>query len=302
MGKKDLRSKAFFSNPRNFASICNGVLFGGNKKIKPSELTNIETEEYDADSGVQAYVDVVKKWNKNGASICILAFENQSSVDYGMVIRTMLKETLDYKKQYDNLKKWHSDNKNLKAAEYVSGVSKSDMLIPVITIVVYLGEDRWDGARQLTDMLDIDKSFRGYVNNFKLNIFDYHDYDNFMCFDEEVQKLFEVLSLQKDRQVLDAYFKEVDLFNLDTALLIEELLDCKNISSTAIITKEGAKVHMCKAFEEVAAEAEARGMEKGMEKGMEREIISLVNKGIISLTVGASELGITEEELAKKCK
>ena len=43
----------------------------------------------------------------------------------------------------------------LTSKEFLSGLRKDDRLMPIITAVVYLGEEPWDGPKSLYDMLNI---------------------------------------------------------------------------------------------------------------------------------------------------
>lgn len=55
--------------------------------------------------------------------------------------------------------------------EFLSGFRKDDKLIPIITAVVYLGSDPWDGPRSLFEMLDVkDDRMYSFLNDYKINI------------------------------------------------------------------------------------------------------------------------------------
>lgn len=73
----------------------------------------------------------------NGTVYAIVGIENQSNVDYAMVVRSMVNDALNYDIQVRRHAKRHAHDKDLKSKEYISGVSANDKLIPVVTIVVY---------------------------------------------------------------------------------------------------------------------------------------------------------------------
>ena len=54
----------------------------------------------------------------------------------------------------------HRERKDLKAEEYLSGISREDRFLPVVTLVLYFGK-HWDGPRNLTDL----KLVFGFVQN-----------------------------------------------------------------------------------------------------------------------------------------
>ena len=97
---------------------------------------------------------------------------------------------------------------------------------PIITLVIYLGkEGEWDGAKSLYELVEPDESLYPYVNNYRLNLYDYHEYEDFSIFKTENRVLFEILSHQAD---------------------VEEIKTTK---------EDGREVYdLCKAFEDYKAE------------------------------------------------
>lgn len=59
--------------------------------------------------------------------------------------------------------------------EFLSGMQKGDKLIPEVTLVLYLGEKPWDGAKSLHEMLDFEEvpeEMREYIEDYRLHILD----------------------------------------------------------------------------------------------------------------------------------
>ena len=138
---------------------------------------------------MQKYRDLMKMWNAmmdENAIYVILGAELQDRVHYGMPVKDGLYDMLGYSKQIAEIKRSYRkdaakegeitvDNGVVKikltSEEFLSGIRKEDKLIPIITAVVYLGEDPWDGPRSLFEMLDIrDKRLIPFLNNYKLNL------------------------------------------------------------------------------------------------------------------------------------
>ena len=72
-----------------------------------------------------------------------------------------------------------------------------------------MGKDKlWDGARSLYEILEIDDAVKPFVNDYKLNLFDYHDYENFDVFKTENRLLFEILSTAGDKKKLKNIVQE----------------------------------------------------------------------------------------------
>ena len=98
--------------------------------------------------------------------------------------------------------------------------------------------------------------------NYKMNLFDYHDCDDFSIFKTENRLLFETLACSGDKRKMKAFFKEKSLEyeNLDmtTKLLICDLLGFKEDNFLKKRIKEG--VHMCKAIDEIMQDALDEGV------------------------------------------
>ena len=298
MGKKDLASKVFFRNPRNFASICNGVLFSGEDVIVTTELLDDETENIDFKSNTDTYLDVSKRWNRGNASICLLALEEQSKIDYAMVVRNLLKEALVYSKQVKDKREKHHDLKDLCDDEYLSGFSKDDYLIPVITIVVYLGDKKWDAKTELIEMLHVDKRLKSYINNFKITVYDYHDYDDFSAFNKDIQMLFNMLKAKNDEKSMMDVLRTKQYISLELAQAFEQLLGIKYSRKHFVTTNEGKCIEVCKAWDDHYNS----GIKEGEKKGIMNTLVDLVKDGIIDTNIAASKAGMSIKEFEALCK
>ncbi len=130
---------------------------------------------------------VQKNSSVHGLEFAILGIENQSRIHYAMPMRIMGYDYSSYKRQYDNnaakyrtkdtasqtdgLTPDNSSNEMVSANtpdklnpnEFLSRMKRTDKFSPVITIVIYYGEEPWDGARSLHEMLNIPNEFKKYV-------------------------------------------------------------------------------------------------------------------------------------------
>ena len=115
-----------------------------------------------------------------------------------MVLRAMLAESMAYEKQWKKRKKeLEQENGSVTADEFISGMRKEEKFTPVITVVVYYGREKpWDGAKTLYDLLDVEgneEKILPFISNYRLNVFDYHEHDDFSQFHSELQSVFEFL-------------------------------------------------------------------------------------------------------------
>ena len=90
MGQEDLYQSDFYEDNNRFSDVFNGVLFHGEDVMKPEEL---ETEDSvmvstrGTRNGKKIICDKIRRWR--GRYVSLLILENQSYVDYRMVLRVM---------------------------------------------------------------------------------------------------------------------------------------------------------------------------------------------------------------------
>ena len=209
LGAIDIESKRYLSNRAYFADAFNYLLYDGKQVIKPEELRELDTTELTVPYGnnakvpVQKYRDLLKLWCAyldESAIYVILGAELQNKVHYGMPVKDGLYDMLGYSKQIAEIKRSYQkddttdegeltvDNGVLKirltSEEFLSGLRKGDKLIPIITAVVYFGDEPWDGPKSLYDMLNIpNESMKKFIPNYWINLISPADMD-----DEEFEK------------------------------------------------------------------------------------------------------------------
>lgn len=153
MGKRDVCTKEYISNPLIFADAFNYYFFHGKQVVKPEELTVQDITEhslaYNEEDGfvvpIQKFRDVMKLWTvmtSEDATYMLLGIENQTIIHYAMPIRNMLYDALSYSSQVEELGKKHRKVKTVKGEEFLSGFKKTDKVKPVFTLVIYWGYKR----------------------------------------------------------------------------------------------------------------------------------------------------------------
>ncbi len=165
MGVGDVSLKKWLGEKERFADLFNGVLYEGKCVIKPKELQRISEQhnlivkdKHNAKRALWRYRDIVMSWH--GSILAILALENQEKVNYIMPVRNMIYDGLAYMEQIDTA--WSDmtkeKRKELNCGEFMSRYKKGQTLTPVVTLVFYYGKEKWDGAKDLYEMLGISKS------------------------------------------------------------------------------------------------------------------------------------------------
>ena len=274
MGKADVYESDYLEKEEIFADLVNGVLYQGRQVVKPQELREQDTElrSISGNHVKKTIRDKVRLWK--GTIFAVFAVENQTKVDYHMVLRTMLSESMAYDRQWKKLRNQRiSEKEKLAPDEFISGMRKRDKLIPVITIVIYYGTDKpWDGARTLYELLDtegMEDHIIPYISNHQLNIFDFHDYDDFGQFHSELRFVFEFLRYSEDRKKLAERMTKnrewYEKLSNQAKLLLAHLTNIKKILNVEDKDFRKGEFSMCKAFEDME--------KKGRMDGRAEEII-----------------------------
>lgn len=207
MGKKNNALCAFLAKPEIFADFMNGNLYGGKWVYSPEDFVPLETGYYER--GKDRRRDVVKLLCHN-RQYAILAVENQDEINPIMPLRCMEYDVTEYLKQVRRLKREHREKNDLQpGAEYLSGVSLTDRLKPMVTVVFYHGKGEWETCRELHDMLEFkgNEEIRPYVANYRMNLVIMQELKE-ETFRTSLRELVGVMKRSEDAGELRAYIKE----------------------------------------------------------------------------------------------
>ncbi|MDE7282901.1 MAG: Rpn family recombination-promoting nuclease/putative transposase [Lachnospiraceae bacterium] len=299
MGKKDDYQFDYLDDNVRFADQINGALFNGKQVVKPEELEPEDSQNVSIGSmdetgkkrqrSIRTVVDKARIWR--GRKLHILVVENQNYVDYQMVLRNMLSESIGYRKQWKLKKHIHTNAKDLKNRdEYLSGINKEEKFSPIITLVVFFGTDHpWDGARCLHDLLDIDDELKEYVTNYRLNLYDCQEHDTFNEYRTGLKLVFETVRYSKDKEklkeIIEENQEEYSRIDSDTKDMLEIVANVEIPEKFKIVEDGEEKYDMCKAFEDMRQEG----------RNEERK------EGIRILIQTCHELGLSNEIIIQKC-
>ncbi len=186
MGKEDTVTKEYIRNPEIFADAFNKFLYNGRQVIKPESLAELDTTEIAlpyGESGAavpgQKYRDVLKLAMTDGhVAYCILGIENQSGINYAMPVKNMVYDAMQLSYQVTKAAQSHKrknkeDGRKDKPSpqEYLSGFYKTDKLIPVITLVIFWGAEKWDAPLSLKEMYaTTDEAVMKYAPDYRVNL------------------------------------------------------------------------------------------------------------------------------------
>lgn len=259
MSSKDTITKEYMSKRPYFADAFNSCVFDGKQVVKADELSLQENDPVELGIAiangkkdvVQKLRDVLKKcviMGNDKMTFLLLGIENQSEVHYAMPVRNLLYDALNYGQQVSEIASEHRKEKDLRDAEFLSGFSKEDKIIPVITLTVYFGSDKWDGPRSLKDMFpeDIDEEVLSKVDDYHLHLIVPAEINDFSKFKTEFGKAMKYIAVSEDTEAMeeltkDEAFKEI---GIDTVHLINECT-----GSDIVVSEKEEVVDMCKGLE-----------------------------------------------------
>ena len=302
MKSKNAVSKSYLSDAQRFSQVCNNELFGGKDFIKPELLQELDPgsllvegirpEELKV---LEKYRDVLKVY-KNQILFLILGLENQNDIHYAMPLRQMLYDVLKYESQRAEIEREHREKKDLKGAEYLSGMSKHDRLIPVVTLVVYWGSETWNGAKTLHEMLDIPpdlEQYKSIINDYRMNLLEVCSMKNLEEYSGELKALFGFVKYQKDKESMKKFVEENEaLFRTMTPETVQAISVLGNARQLEKYLGKGAEeeeIDMWQALEEMIMEGKSEGKAEGIAEGKASEIRTIRRK---------LEKHVSEQEIA----
>ena len=287
LGALDVEAKQYLGKKNAFADAFNYLLYAGEQVIDPDSLQEMDTSQISLPYGnnvrlpVQKYRDLLRIWEAmtDGRRIyIILGAELQGKVHYAMPVKNGLYDWIGYSKQVEearrSLKQGNASKDSdlyaedgvlkikLTSEEFLSGFRKTDRLVPIITAVLYIGAESWDGPRSLFDMMDIDdERIIPYLNDYKLSIISAADMaeDDFKKFHTDLGLVMQIIKHQKDdadRIIEGTNHRKIDV---DAAYFLKK---AANLDLEFEETDGG--VDMCQSLEKRYKEKEVKGAIEGM--------------------------------------
>ena len=175
----DIESKKFLGQPKSFVSIFNALLFDGQLVLKPEYLKDENSELVMNVSS--KHVDIIKRY-EDGTYLDLFVIESQSNVDPSMVARVM---------EYESVARMRYIRQNFKKH------------VPMIlTVVLYVGESKWNAAKRLSELEIIHPGFEDMFNEFKLNLIELNTNHKYNTGEKATQDFFDLLRIIYRKQIL----------------------------------------------------------------------------------------------------
>ena len=224
----DIESKKFLGQPKSFVSIFNALIFDGQPVLKPEYFKDENSELVMNVSS--KHVDIIKRY-EDGTYLDLFVIESQSYVDPSMVARVM---------EYESVARMRYIRQNLKKH------------VPMIlTVVLYVGESKWNAAKRLSELEIIHPGFEDMFNEFKLNLIELNTNHKYNTGEKATQDFFDLLRIIYRKQILK---EDLDReFNRDA--LYFSYVVTKNKELLNIYQKSKKRdVKVCRAFYEMFEE------------------------------------------------
>ena len=273
MGRKEDLMVNYYNCEKHFADLLNGWIFHGKTQIHAGQIQdgNIRyTRKRHTIKSQALYRDILKKIGDTQIRI-IVGTELQTYVDYSMPVRTMDYDVGEYKIQIECIQNAF-ERKNPKSVRF-SAIEKEDRLIPTITLVLYLGEKPWDGARNLHEILNMERipeDMRTYIADYPLHILDvcHTEDERLMEFPRDIACMFLILKYQKDKKQLKKILENEKTFQNISADTYETAWQYTNDTAMlekleALENKEG-EISMCQAIREIMEDCRIEGLQQGI--------------------------------------
>lgn len=323
MGKKDIAEKLYTENNRIFADIVNYMVYDGAEMVHPADLMELGSEELILKGGdkQQRYRDVMKKAvirQDKDAIYMLVGLENQSEVHYAMPVRNMLNDSMRYMRQVEQIRRERFQQGRKKDglqehiamdgqthAEFLSGMTEQDKLLPIITIVILFQDQTWNGPKSIHEMLNTtDPAVLKYVQDYKIHVIAPADMteDELRKFQSSMREVLNFIKYSKDKrklaQIMQAdaeRFKHmereaVQLLNLVTGAEME-------------MDEEEEVVNMCKAIQDMRKEERELGQQEGKQESKRQIMQSMLAHGYtLDEVMEVVQCEEDSEEAGKGCK
>ena len=280
MGKLDILTRNYLSQNEIFADAFNYLMYNGRKVIDPRELREQDPTEMAVirklgrtitDQKIRDILKLRTIRHSKTATLVLLGIEGQSEVHYAMPVKDYLYDALNYAAQVENTRKKHRESADTKSsAEFLSGFTRQDHLVPVITLCICFSKERWDAPRSLHEMFDyLDPETQKYVNDYKLNLITPSDVDDYEKFSSELGLVLEFIHYSEDRKTISDIinmkerYKHVDISSV-------EIINAYTSASISIESAEGGQIDMCTAIKELIEEGRQEGLQEGRQEGLQK--------------------------------
>lgn len=311
MGKRDLNLKVYLSDPRRYADIINAEIFDGKQMVHAKELEPTTTIATNTEHGVDiekiSDIEMHQKINENHFAIWIL--ENQEAIDYSIPVRIFLKDALEYERQVRDLRRKNTLTGTIftNTGEFLYKIKKTDKIHPVCTLIIYWGNEPWDGPHSLHDFIDFSYDnptdvtrLKQLIPEYPLHIIDLSQRKNFNTYQTELKTLFELYIRREEKTEFIDYIQTHD----ECKHLDDETYHMLGIMTNTdellnyLPENEMEETNMCKAIQDLIEDSK----EEGIATQLTSSITHLMKKFNCTLEEACDMIGKSVDDYYKAKK
>ena len=298
MAQKDITQKLLEDYEDVFADIVNVLVFDGEEVVHPNalEASNLRSQYKAASDGMlhEQERDVVKYWKEGDLRIGLIGLENQIKVEREMVLRVLGYDGAAYRDQLRKNSKKEKVSENTTENEEEN--EKRKQLYPVLTLILYFGEEHWNKPKTLKELLDIPDVLDDYISDYRINVVEvaWLDDETISKFTSDfriVADFFVQRRKNKDYQPSAEKIQHVDEF---LKLLVAFTGDPAYGEMIPSISK--GEFTMCKVVEQFRNEGLEQGRKQGRTDEQKRIAENMVTQGLEDALI-ITVTGIARERL-----
>lgn len=320
MGRNDIITKDYVKDSRIFADVFNNAVYKGRQIITPERLKAVDstvigvpygTEE--ADLPVQKYRDVFKclaAMEDERMVYLLLGLEPQKNVHFAMPVRAMVYDALGYAEQVEKAANTHREerkktkekgekNETLTSGEYLSGFYRTDRLIPILTLVLYLGADPWNGPLGLHEMLSVrEPGLLEFIPDYRINLVSpaQMSEEEINRFRTSLREVMLFIKYSKDKRKLGEVLQRNGRYQRLERKAAKVIGAATNVNVDLESGEEG-EVNVCQAWIDMGEECREEGRKEASLSAARR----MLSKGRYSREDISEITGIPAEKIAELC-
>lgn len=285
MGRKDNALTGYLNKPAVFEELFNVGIFGGEKVISAQNFVDVQNtyqetlrSRYGKKRKAVRVRDVVKALWINGHFV-MLAVECQAEINYCMPLRCLEYDVEEFSRQLRRMRRRYEQEGGLKTGpEFLSGIRETDRLTPVITVLLFHGQGKWNAATSLQDMVDmqgLEGKMRVLHPDYKLHVINLTKLDETL-FESGLRELVGMMKCSGEKEKMQRFMKENEkrFRNMDDELydLICTMVGLKKLERRKEEFKNDREetYDMCIAFDEMLRDSKEEGKRIGERAGEKR--------------------------------
>ena len=294
---KDGSWGSFLYPAHRYADTVNGLVFEGEQYLLPEDLYEVDTQvrgirlpefvrHFTKEKAWKStkYRDLIRK-AAFGMNYVIIGIENQEVMDYSIPLRNMIYDVSEYEKQAAGIRKnVRKQNKGLRAGEYMYGFTKDSRLHPVTTLILYAGEEAWQGPTSLHEILefsDIPDKLKKMIPDYKINVINLCEIEDTSIFKTDLKYVVDFIKCRSDKNALrelvssDEYYQSVDEDAFDVMASYSDTAHMEVIKEKY---EEGGRINMCEGLRGWMEDERAQGRAEGYNAGHALGIVQMARK------------------------